>query len=106
MEISQPDISLRPAQGRQVSAPPFQMQLEEGLNELKADVTERPFLWLAIAFFAGFVSHTFPVRVLFLVVLRLVTWLSGPVILLMGVMKISDMFSGSRRNEPTILQRP
>ena len=84
----------------------FQKQLEDRLNELKADITERPFLWLAIAFIAGVVSHTFPIKVLLLVVLRVVFWLVGPAILLMGVIKISDLFSGPRRNAPTIPQRP
>ena len=85
-------------QGRKAAYRQFQKQLEDRLNELKADITEQPFLWLAIAFIAGVVSHTFPVRILFLVVLRLISWLAGPAILLMGVIKISDLFSCTRRN--------
>jgi hypothetical protein len=103
MEISQPDISLGSAQSRKAAY----LELEDRLNELKADLAERPFLWLAIAFIAGVVSDTFPVRMLFLVVLRLVSWLAGPAILLLGVIKISDLFSGSsRRNAPTMMERP
>ena len=106
MEISRPDLSLRPENNRKVHDLHFQQQLEDGLGELKADVTERPFLWLAIAFVAGFLSHTFPVRLLFLVVMRLISWLAGPVILLMGIVKISDLFSTPRKYEPTILPHP
>ena len=98
MEISQPDVSLSSEQGRKAAYLQFQKQLQDRLNQLKADLTERPFLWLAIAFFAGVVSHTFPVRIFFLVVLRLVSWLAGPAMLLMGVIKISDLFSCTRRN--------
>jgi putative Mn2+ efflux pump MntP len=106
MELSQSDIAFRPDLSRQASELHFQKQLEIGLNELKADVTERPLLWLAIAFVAGFVSDTFPVRILFHFVMKLVAWLSGPIILSMGVIKIIDSFASSRRREPTILQRP
>lgn len=106
MEVSQPDISSSPGESRKAAGSQFQKQLEDCLGELKVDVTERPFLWLAIAFTAGFISHTFPVRMLFLVVVRLVSWLAGPAILLMGLIKISDLFSSSQRNAPTILQRP
>lgn len=105
MEISRPDLSLRPENTRKVNDLHF-TQLEDGLGELKADVAERPFLWLAIVFAAGFVSHTFPVRFLFLVVIRLISWLAGPVILLMGIVKISDLFFTPRRSEPTILPHP
>jgi len=71
MEISQPDVSLSSEQGRKAAYLQFQKQLEDRLNQLKADLTERPFLWLAIAFFAGVVSHTFPVRILFHDMLKL-----------------------------------
>jgi hypothetical protein len=97
MQIPQPDILLRSERSRNAANPEFQKRFEDGLNELKADVTERPSLWLAIAFVTGFLCHTFPIRVLFMVLVRLVSWLSGPVILLMGIIKISDLFSTSRR---------
>jgi hypothetical protein len=106
MEIVQTDVSLRPEQDRKAADLKFKKQLEDRLNELKADVSERPFLCLAIAFIAGFVSHTFPGRILYLVLLRLVFWLLGAVILLMGVVKLSDLISGSQRNEATVLQGP
>ena len=106
MEISHSDIAFRPEPSRAGTDPQFQRQLENGLNEVKAEVTERPFLWLAIAFIAGFVSHTFPVRILFLVAMKLVSWLLGPIILLMGVLKIGDWFFSLPRKAPTILQRP
>ena len=112
MEVSQADISPSPQESRKAGSPQFQKQLEDSLkqledslSELKVDVAERPFLWLAIAFIAGSISHTFPVRMLFFVALRLVSWLAGPAILLMGMMKICDLFSSPQRNAPTILQR-
>jgi hypothetical protein len=39
-------------------------------------------------------------------VLRLISWLAGPAILLMGVIKISDLFSGFRRNAERVIERP
>ena len=106
MDISRNQISLTSEQRRKAPYLQFQKQLEDHLNELKADLAERPFLWLAIAFIAGVVSHTFPVRILFLVALRLISWLAGPAILLMGVIKISDLFSaGFRRNAETVIER-
>jgi len=106
MDISRNQISLTSEQRRKAPYLQFQKQLEDHLNELKADLAERPFLWLAIAFIAGVVSHTFPVRILFLVVLRLISWLAGPVILLMGIIKISELFCGFRRNAETVIERP
>ena len=106
MEISHSEISWTPKQRRKAPYLQFQKHLEDRLNELKADLAERPFLWLAIAFIAGVVSQTFPVRILFLVVLRLISWLAGPAILLMGVIKISDLFSSFRRNTETVIERP
>lgn len=106
MNISDSDISSTPEQRRKAPYLQFQKQLEDRLNELKVDLAERPFLWLAIAFIAGVVSRTFPVRILFLVVLRLISWLAGPAILLMGVIKISDLFSGFRRDTQTVIERP
>ena len=106
MQVSPPHISLSPEERRKAGSPQFQKQLEDSLRELKVDVMERPFLWLAIAFVAGFVSHTFPVRVLFFVAFKLVSWLAGPAILLMGMIKICELFSSPQRNAPAILQRP
>ena len=62
MDISQPDISLTSEQRWKAPYLQFQKQLEDRLNEVKADLVERPVLWLAIAFIAGVVSRTFPVR--------------------------------------------
>jgi hypothetical protein len=102
MGISQHDISLSSEERRKTPCPQFQQQLEDRLNELKADLAERPFRWLAIAFIEGVLSQTLPVRILFQVLLRLVYWLAGPAILLLGIIKISDMFSGAPSNAPTI----
>lgn len=75
---------------------PLQKQFEEGLVELKSGVAERPFLYLIVAFLAGFVCNTFPVRFLIVAMLRVASWLMGPAILLMGVIKLTDLFSSSR----------
>ena len=105
MEITQPDISFRPEQGSK-PVDQFQQQLEDRWQAVKADVRGHPFLYLAIAFVTGIVSNTFPARMLFLVVMRIISWLLGPAILLLGVFKLNDLFSGSRRTQPTVLVRP
>jgi hypothetical protein len=105
MEITQPDISFRPEQGSK-PVDQFQQQLEDRWQAVKADVREHPFLYLAIAFVTGIVSNTFPARMLFLVVMRITSWLLGPAILLLGVFKLNDLFSGSRSAQPTVLVRP
>jgi hypothetical protein len=103
MEISPHDISSRSEKSWKAIYLQFQQQWEDRLNELKVDLVQRPFAWLTIAFIAGVVAQTFPVRILFLVVLRLVSWLTIPVILLLGVIKISDLFCGcSPRNAKTM----
>jgi hypothetical protein len=106
MEISQPNITLKPEQGWKATESRFQTQLEHRLNELKADVVERPFLYSGIAFLAGFLSNTLPARILFLLVARVVSWLSVPAVLVMGILKLSDLISGPRRSEPTLLHKP
>jgi len=90
MEISQPNITLKPEQRWKATESRFQARLENRLNELKADVVERPFLYSGIAFLAGFLSNTLLARILFLFVARMVSWLSVPAILLMGIFKLSD----------------
>jgi hypothetical protein len=105
MEFSQPNISFKPEQGSK-SVDQLQDQLENRLQAAKADVREHPFLYLAIAFVTGVVSNTFLARMLFLIVMRIVSWLLGPAILLLGVFKLSDLLSGSRRTETTVLLRP
>lgn len=99
METSQPDTSPRPQQNRKMAE--LQKHLEDGLNEFKAEVTERPLLYLAFAFIAGFISWTFPIRLIFSALTRLVSFLSGPAILLIGILKITELFSarlGPERN--------
>ena len=93
METSQADTSLRQMQNRQAAELRLLDQLEDRLREFKAEVAERPFPYLAIAFLAGFASWTFPVRLVFLALTRLVSFLLGPTILLMGILKISELFS-------------
>jgi len=106
MEIIQPDVPLRPEQNWKAADLQFQKQVARRLNKFKSDVSARPIHFLAIAFVAGFASNTVPARILFRVIVRLVSWLLGPAILVMGVIKISDLFSSSPRNELTILQQP
>ena len=106
MEITQPNVSSGAEKSPNTADLPFQRELGHGLNELRADMVERPLLYAGMAFVAGFVSNTFPARVLFHVIVRLISWLLGPAILLLGVIKFSNLFSDFRRNEPTLLQRP
>lgn len=96
METLQPDTSPRPEQNHETAKLQLQKQLEDGLSEFKAEITERPFLYLTIAFIAGFVSWTFPVRLIFSA-LRLVPFLLGPAFLLFGILKISELFSKEQR---------
>jgi hypothetical protein len=104
MQMAQPEISSRPEQGAKTPGQ-FQQRLEDRLHALKAEVSEQPFFYLAFAFVVGFVLNTFPARLLFLIVWKVVSWLLGPAILLLGVFKVGDLFSGSRRMEPTVLLR-
>jgi len=101
MEIS-PNITSRPESDRGSA----ELRLEHRLHEFKADMAERPFLYAGIAFVAGFIANTYPARILFLVVARLVSWFAAPAILFMGVMKLSNLLSSSTPDEPTILRRP
>jgi hypothetical protein len=106
MEVSQPNITLGPEQSWKTPESRFQAQVEHRLNEFKADVVERPFLYAGMAFLAGFLSNTLLARVLFVLIARVVSWLSVPAILVMGIIKLSDLFSVSQRSEPTLLHKP
>jgi len=105
MEIS-PNVTLRPEPDQKRAEVRFQQQWEQRLNELKVGIAERPLLYGGIAFVAGFLSNTYPARILFQLLARLVSWFSVPAILLLGVLKLSNLLSIPKRNEPTILQRP
>ena len=94
METSQADTSFKQKQSRKMAETRVLSHLQDELEEFKADVTERPFLYLAIAFIAGLASWTFPVRMVFLALTRLVSFLLGPAILLIGLLKISELISG------------
>ena len=91
MDLSQQDVSSVPEQGLRAAKLQYREELEDRLNGLRADAAARPFLYLAIAFAAGFVSNTFPARMLFLIVMRVLSWLLGPVILVLGVIKLSKL---------------
>jgi hypothetical protein len=106
MEITQPDVPLRPGANWKSADLQFQKEVACRINKLKADVAERPFYFLAVAFVAGFASNTLPARILFRVIVRLVSWLLGPALLVMGVIKVSDLFSSSPGHELTVLQEP
>ena len=105
MEIS-PNVTLRPELDQKSAEARFQQQWEHRLNELKAELAERPFFYAGMAFVAGFLSNTYPARILFLVLARLVSWFSVPAIVLVGVIRLSNLLSISRRSEPTIVPRP
>ena len=102
METSQADAPLNQKQNRKFAETRLLSHLQDELEEFKADVTERPFLYLAIAFIAGLASWTFPVRMVFLALTRLISFLLGPAILLIGILKISELISGSARPERTL----
>jgi hypothetical protein len=65
----------------------------ERLNRLKQDVIQRPFLSLAVAFTGGLLAQTFPVRLLLLLVVKIVSWLAGPTILALGAVKALEIVS-------------
>jgi hypothetical protein len=91
MDLSQQEVSSVPEQGLRATKLQYGEELEDRLNGLRTDAAARPFLYLAIAFVAGFVSNTFPARMLFLIVMRVLSWLMGPVILVLGVIKLSKL---------------
>jgi hypothetical protein len=91
MDLSQQDVSSVPEQGLRAAKFQYREELEDRLNGLRTDAAARPFLYLAIAFVAGFVSNTFPARMLFLILMRVLSWLMGPVILVLGVIKLSKL---------------
>jgi hypothetical protein len=95
MDTSQTGISLRQQEKRGRSEPQIQKQLEEGLNKF----IERPFSYVGIAFAAGFVSRTFPARLIFSALLRLLSFLSGPAILVLGILKVRELVSGAGDRE-------
>jgi hypothetical protein len=99
MDTSQTGISLRQQEKRGRSEPQIQKQLEEGLNKFRAEVIERPFSYVGIAFAAGFVSRTFPARLIFSALLRLLSFLSGPAILVLGILKVRELVSGAGDRE-------
>jgi hypothetical protein len=68
-------------------------ECQERLDRLKVDVVERPFLSLVIAFTCGLLAQTFPVRFLLLLVVKIVSWLAGPTILVLGAVKAFELIS-------------
>jgi hypothetical protein len=103
MEILDPEISPKLEENHHMSEAQFKRQLEDRVEELKQEVVAQPFLCLGIAFVAGFVANTFPARILFQLVFRLVSWLLGPVILLLGVIKVINVFSTPSVEKPSVL---
>jgi hypothetical protein len=71
----------------------FRQECQEHLNRLKEQVVQRPFLSLALAFTAGLLAQTFPVRLLLLAVVKILSWLAGPAILVLGGVKAFEIFS-------------
>jgi hypothetical protein len=91
MDLSQQDVSSVTDQELRAAKVQYREELEDRLNEFRKDAATRPFLYVAIAFAAGFVSNTFPARMLFLIVMRVLSWLMGPAILVLGVIKLSKL---------------
>jgi hypothetical protein len=96
MDTSQADIVDGKQQGRKTAESRIRERVEESLNEFRREVIERPFLYLVIAFVAGFVSQSFPVRLVSSALLRLISLLSGPAVLTLGILKICELFSAER----------
>lgn len=92
METSQADILNTTQRGRKTTESLIQKRVEESLNEFRREVIERPFMYLIWAFAAGFVSQSLPVRLVFSALLRLLSFLSGPAILTLGILKIRELF--------------
>jgi hypothetical protein len=67
MQMVQPDISSRPEQGAKTPGQ-FQQQLEDRIHALKSEVSEQPFLCLAVAFGAGVESSLLVVGTSYFVV--------------------------------------
>jgi hypothetical protein len=68
------------------------------------------FFYLAIAFAVGFVSRTFPIRLIFSALVGLISFMSGPEFLLKGILKIREPVSetrepGWRFNMPGVSRR-
>jgi hypothetical protein len=101
MDLSQQHVSSMPEQGFRGTKLQYRKELEDRLHELRADAAARPYLYLAVAFALGFVSNTFPVRMVFLIVMRVLSWLMGPVILVLGVMKLSNLIANPRASQVT-----
>jgi hypothetical protein len=74
----------------------IQQRVEEALNEFRRAIVGRPFFYLGIAFAGGFVSRTFPLRLIFSALLRLVSFLLGPTILMLGILKSCELLSVER----------
>jgi type III secretory pathway component EscR len=75
---------------------PLREECKQRLNRLKQDIVQRPFFSLAIAFAAGLLSQTFPVRLLFVLVFKVVSWLASPVILALGAVKVFEIVSSQK----------
>jgi len=100
MDLSSQDVSLMSEQGRKEDELKYRKALEDRLGELRSDVVEKPFFYVAIAFAAGFVSNTFPARMLLLIVMRILSWLAGPALLVLGIIKFSNLFTQPRALRP------
>lgn len=83
-------------QGLRAAKLEYRKEFEDRLRELRTDTAARPFLYLAIAFALGFVANTFPARMLFLILMRVVSWLVGPVMLVLGAVKLSNLIANAR----------
>jgi hypothetical protein len=88
MEVSQID---QPGK-MQDSKLRLQEECQERLNRLKGEVVQRPFLSLALAFTVGLLAQTFPVRLLLLAIVKILSGLAGPTILALGAVKAFEMF--------------
>ena len=97
METSHtPDTSPVAERKCKTAQPDLRKQLQDELTVFKTAIAQRPLLYLTFAFIAGFLSSTFPARLIFLVMMRLVSFLLGPAILMIGMLKIAELYCETR----------
>jgi hypothetical protein len=96
MATPQSDISSRAQRNQSTVQSRLQNQLENEIREFKAKAAERPFVYLAIAFIAGLVSWTYPVRLVFRILTKLTSLCLGPAFLLIGILRVSEFFAAAR----------
>jgi hypothetical protein len=87
MEVLQIDRTDEP----QRSGFRLRQECQERLDQLRQDVIQRPFLSVVLAFTGGLLAQTFPVRLLLMAIVKVISWLVGPAILALGAVKAFEI---------------